>query len=122
MHFRHPIHIVNWLFSIGMLSIPNLMFKSLIFLSMTLFADKSPVLLQVSVDELLFNHNSLVITGIKSFTNKSNITVALSIGTTTKSICMLSKTFITSGDNKQSLCLFVYILFVKYSFFHQFLL
>ena len=62
MHFRHPIHIVNWLFSIGMLSIPNLMFKSLIFLSMTLFADKSPVLLQVSVDELLFNHNSLVIT------------------------------------------------------------
>ena len=39
--------------------------------------------------------------------------VALFIGATTKSLCMLSKSFITSGDDRQSLRLFVYNLFVK---------
>ena len=34
--------------------------------------------------------------------------VALSIATTTKYSCILSKAFFTSGDDRQSLCLFVY--------------
>ena len=52
----------NQWFSIRMLSMPNLIFRSLVFLSMILFADKPPALFYISVDELLFNPNSLVIT------------------------------------------------------------
>ena len=42
----------NWRFSIGMLSIPNLVFKSLIFLSIISFAEKPPQILCLFVYSL----------------------------------------------------------------------
>ena len=39
--------------------------------------------------------------------------VALSIETTTKSVCILWKAFLMSGNDRQYLCLFVYNLIAK---------
>ena len=62
MHLSYSVHIrQSMIFNRNVVN-TSLIFKSLMFLSIISFADKPPALPYVSVDELLFNPNSLIIT------------------------------------------------------------
>ena len=90
------------MFTICLLSIPHLVFQCHIISSIISFAD-NPLhcckYLRWVIVQSQFSSNNR---GIKS------------TGTSTKSLCILSKAFFTSVDDRKSLCLFVYDLFVKW--------
>ena len=101
MHLRHPVHIRQSMILNRNVANTKFNFQMSYIFIMISFSDKPPAFLQVSLDELLLNPNSLVITeALNLLKTKAILPVALSIGTTTKSLCISPKVLFTFRDDR----------------------